>query len=73
MKDMTQTEARAEAIRRWGPTSTIEFRPSRSSNGRRGRLARYRCTVANGDRGASYSIEGQGNTWREAFADAGPR
>ena len=73
MKDMTETEARAEAIRRWGPRSTIEFRPSRSSNGRRGRLARYRCTVANGDRRSSYSIEGQGNTWREAFADAGPR
>lgn len=73
MKDMTEAEARAEAIRRWGPSGTIEFRPSRSSNGHRGRLARYPCTVANGDRGSFYSIEGQGNTWREAFADARPR
>ena len=73
MKDMTEKEARAEAIRRWGPSGTIEFRPSRSINGRRGRLARYCCTVANGDLGSSYSIEGQGDTWREAFADARPR
>jgi len=73
VQDMTEKQAQAEAIRRWGPGSTIEFRPSRSTNGRRGRLARYRCTVANGDRGSFYSIEGQGNTWREAFADARPR
>jgi hypothetical protein len=72
MKDMTQKQARAEAVRRWGPGATVEFRPPRSIT-HRGRLARYCCTVANGDRGSSYSVEGQGDTWREAFADACPR
>jgi hypothetical protein len=72
MKDMTQKQARAEAVRRWGPSATIEFRPQRSAI-RRGRLARYCCTVANGDRSASYTVEGQGDTWRAAFADACPR
>ena len=72
MKDMTQKQAQAEAVRRWGPSATIEFRPPRSA-ARRGRLARYCCTVANGDRTTAYSVEGQGDTWREAFADASPR
>jgi len=73
MKDMTQKQAWAEAVRRWGPTATIEFRPPRTSGNRRGRLARYCCTVSNGDRGSFESVEGQGNTWVEAFADARPR
>ncbi|HUK05525.1 MAG TPA: hypothetical protein VLV90_10640 [Burkholderiales bacterium] len=30
MKEMTQAQAQAEAIRRWGPGGTVEFRPSRS-------------------------------------------
>lgn len=72
MKDMTRKEAMAEAIRRWGPTGTIRFRPAPWSKGnrRQGRLARYCYTVGNGDLGKLCSIEGQGNTWREAFADA---
>jgi hypothetical protein len=73
MKDMTQKEARAEAIRRWGPSGTIAFRPPRSITNRRGRLARYCCTVSSGDASAFDSVEGQGNTWREAFADARSR
>jgi len=73
MKDMTQTQALAEAVRRWGPSGTITFRPPRSIKSIRGRLARYCCTVGNGGGGSFYSIEGQGNTWLEAFADARPR
>src|SRR5262249_62262478 len=48
MKDMTQEEARAEALRRWGAAGTIEFHPPRRRRGLRGRLARYACTVGNG-------------------------
>lgn len=73
MKDMTQTEALAEAIRRWGPTGTIKFRPPDPGRAQRGRLARYSCIVGNGIVGSLYSIEGQGNTWREAFEDARSR
>ena len=69
MKDMTQKQALAEAIRRWGPSGTIRFRPTRRDGSPRGRLARYCCTVGNG-RNGSFRSEGQGNTWREAFADA---
>lgn len=65
---MTLEEAREEAVRRWGITAVVEFRPARSPQSRRGRLARYRCTVGNRD--AYHSIEGQGETWIEAFADA---
>jgi len=70
MKDMTEKQARAEALKRWGPAGTVTFRPSRSMNGERGRLARYCCIVANGDVRSPYTIQGQGNTWREAFDDA---
>jgi len=73
MKDMTQKEAQAEAIRRWGSTGTIMFRPSRSTGRCRGRLVRYCCIVRNGIGGPFDSIEGQGHTWREAFADARSR
>ena len=73
MKDMTQEEALAEAVRRWGASGTIRFRPSPPGRTHRGRLARYCCTVGNGIAGSFYSVEGQGNTWREAFADARPR
>ena len=73
MKDMTQTEALAEAIRRWGPSGTIKFRPPLPARKQRGRLARYCCIVGNGIAGSFYSIEGQGNSWREAFDDARPR
>lgn len=72
MKDMTQDEARAEALRRWGTAGTIEFHPSRRNGALRGRLARYACKVGNGARG-SRAEEGQGDTWREAFDDARPR
>ena len=30
MKDMTQKEAQAEALRRWGPSGRITFRPTRA-------------------------------------------
>jgi len=73
MKDMTQKQARAEAVRRWGPSGTITFLPPRSRKSRRGTLARYCCIVGNGGGGSPYSIEGQGNSWREAFADARAR
>jgi hypothetical protein len=68
-KDMTQEQAQAEAIRRWGSSATAVYRPSRRADGGHGRLARYCCTVGNG-RAGGYPVEGQGNTWREAFADA---
>ena len=71
MKDMTPDEARAEAARRWGASATIEFPPRRGM--RRGRLARYSCKVGNGAGGTVRSIEGQGDTWLDAFADARPR
>ena len=73
MKDMTQAQAQAEAIRLWGPGGRIRFLPSRVNRIQRGRLGRYSCIVGNGVAGSLYSIEGQGNTWREAFADARPR
>ena len=74
MKDMTEQQALAEAIRRWGPSGSVRFLACRPRDGRvRGRLARYRCTVANGAPGSFHSVEGQGNTWREAFDDARPR
>jgi hypothetical protein len=73
MKDMTQRQAQAEAVRRWGASGTIRFRPPLVARSQRGRLARYSCTVSNGVEGSFYSIEGQGHTWREAFADARPR
>ena len=72
MKDMTQAQAQAEAIRLWGPGGTVEFRPSRSHGQARGRLARYACLVSNGAPGYR-SIEGQGETWADAFADARSR
>jgi hypothetical protein len=72
MRDLTDKQAQAEAVRRWGPSGTVRVRPA-SLNGRRGRLARYRCTVGNGNAGAFSSVEGQGDTWLEAFADARPR
>jgi len=73
MKDMTEKQARAEALKRWGPMGTVTFRPPRSSNNSRGRLARYCYIVGNGDLRTLYSVEGQGNTWREAFEDARAR
>lgn len=74
MKDMTQKQALAEAVRRWGPSGAIRFRPPQARKGHpgTGRLARYRCIVGNGGLGKLRSIEGQGDTWREAFADACP-
>ena len=73
MKDMTQKEALAEAVKRWGAAGTIHFRRMAPDRQRRGRLARYPCTVGNGIVDSYRSVEGQGNTWREAFADARPR
>jgi hypothetical protein len=72
MKDMTQAEALAEAVRRWGASGTIEFLPSRVPRAHRGRLARYPCKVGDGASGG-WSVQGQGNTWQEAFDDARPR
>jgi hypothetical protein len=62
MNDMTREEAQAEAIKRW-----------HQSRGNRGRLARYCYTVSNGLAGSCACVEGQGNSWREAFADARSR
>jgi hypothetical protein len=73
MKDMTPQQAQAEAVRRWGATATIKFRPSNAGRIQRGRLARYCCTVTSCEVRSPYSVEGQGNTWREAFADARTR
>jgi hypothetical protein len=74
MQDMTEEEALAEAIRRWGTSGAIRLRTDSSATGRvvRGRLARYRCVVGDGGLGEDRSIEGQGDTWREAFLDARP-
>jgi hypothetical protein len=74
MKDMTKEQALAEAIKRWGVTGSVRLRTHSSGSGRveRGRLARYRCVVGNGNLGKNCSIEGQGDTWREAFLDARP-
>jgi hypothetical protein len=73
MKDMTKAQARVEAVRRWGASGSIEFRPSRVPRAQRGRLARYACRVGDRAVGCGGSIEGQGDTWREAFDDAQPR
>lgn len=72
MKEMTEKEALAEAVRRWGPTGAIRYRPAPNSRemGGKGRLARYPCTVGNGNLGKSCSVEGQGDDWRSAFEDA---
>jgi hypothetical protein len=68
--DMTEEEAQAEATRRWGTSGTAKHRPLHPSRGNRGRLARYCYTVSNGLASVSARVEGQGNSWREAFADA---
>ncbi len=73
MNDMTPEQAKAEALRRWGATATVEFHPPRRPGGSRGRLGRYACKVSNGGGRGTVSVEGQGNTWSEAFADARPR
>jgi len=73
MRDMTQKQARAEAIRRWGETATVTFRPHDPNKGRRGRLARYRCVVSSGHGRCAQLEEGQADTWLAAFADARPR
>ena len=74
MDDMSEEEARAEAKRRWGPSGAVRLRVEAAHPGRstRGRLARYRCTVGDGSLGKECTVEGQGNTWREAFDDAAP-
>ncbi len=74
MKDMTEEQALAEAKKRWGASGAIRLRTDSSTSGRvhRGRLARYRCVVGNGGLGKDCSIEGQGDTWEEAFLDARP-
>ena len=70
---MNEKQAQAEAFRRWGPGGTIEFRPPRVPGMARGRLARYACKVGNGGGGGVRSVEGQGDTWLEAFEDARQR
>ena len=71
MEDMSDEEALAEAVRRWGESGAIRARADTASTARngRGRLARYRCTVGNGHLGKACSVQGQGDTWRDAFAD----
>ena len=74
VKDMTDKQAQAEAEKRWGSRGAIRYRPAvvARPNGRPGRLARYAYTVGNGGLGKSCSIQGQGDTWRAAFADVRP-
>ncbi len=69
---MTHIEATKEAVRRWGPSGWARFRPGPQSktNARPGRLARYRYAVGSGPLNDATTVEGQGDTWREAFADA---
>jgi hypothetical protein len=73
VKDMTLEQAQAEALRRWGAGGTVTLRRSRSATGSPGRFARFRCTVSNGLARSIQAVEGQGDTWAEAFADARPR
>jgi hypothetical protein len=72
---MTRREAEAEAVRRWGAGGTIRERGGPQGKGRAspGRLARYRYIVGNGRLSHTCSILGQGDSWRSAFEDAGPR
>jgi hypothetical protein len=70
MRDMTEQQALAEAVKRWGTSATISIHPPRATRQQPGRLARYRCTVRSGLTRGSYPVEGQGHTWLEAFADA---
>ena len=74
MKDMTEGQARAEALKRWGSGGAIRFRPPRIADGRSslGRLAPYRCCVGNGRLGRACTLIGHGDTWRAAFADVRP-
>ena len=72
VKDMSPTQAQAEAVKRWGTTGAIRARPPSIRKGAPGRLAPYRCIVGNGGLGRSCSVMGQGDTWRDAFADARP-
>jgi hypothetical protein len=74
VKDMTDKQAQAEAIKRWGAAGAIRARPPSTGKtpGRGGALARYRCVVGNGHLGPSCSVQGQGDTWRAAFEDARP-
>lgn len=75
MRDMTNEQALAEARRRWGQSGTIrELQAGVSARpGARGRLARYRFTVGNGNLGTRCTVQGQGDSWRAAFEDAGSR
>lgn len=72
MKEMTAAEAKVEAERQWGPGGAIhELRATWSKrNGRQGRLRPYRFTVGNNGLGPTCSVKGQGDSWRQAFADA---
>jgi hypothetical protein len=66
-RDLTTREAQAEANRRWGACGFVRELRLPVSPGT-GRLARYRFAVGDGA-----AIEGQGDTWREAFEDASRR
>lgn len=75
MREMTNEQALAEARRRWGNSGSIrELQAGPSARpGARGRLARYRFTVGDGHLGPRCTVQGQGDSWRDAFADAGSR
>jgi hypothetical protein len=70
---MTLKQAQTEAVRRWGTSGAIRFKPTpvAQSHSGKGRLGRY-CVVGNGHLGKRCSVEGQGDTWLAAFADARP-
>ncbi|MEW5741429.1 MAG: hypothetical protein AB1938_21085 [Myxococcota bacterium] len=69
MRDMTDEQALAEARRRWGDTGHVRVLSPRQRE-RTGRLARYRFMVGNHAPGPLCTVQGQGNSWREAFDDA---
>lgn len=71
---MTQEQALAEARRRWSSTGSVRELPERAM-GRveRGRLARYRFIVGNNPPGPRCTVQGQGDSWQAAFADAETR
>ncbi len=73
MRDLTEAQAWAEARRRWGLAGAVRARPPAvtTREGARGRLARYRFVVGNANLGKGCTVQGQGDTWRAAFDDAG--
>ena len=74
VSDLTAQQALMEARRRWGDGGAVRLLPLGRHQGQgRGRLARYRYLVGNGRLGLSCTVQGQGDSWSQAFEDAKPR